>query len=58
MKCYDLSPEQLTDSPLARLALDAGYSSLTSALNDNGLWSLDADEVSEIIDEQQNIKTI
>jgi uncharacterized membrane protein len=52
MNCFDLTPEQLTDSPLARLAVHAGYSSLTTLLNDNGWWSLNTDEVLEIIDNQ------
>ncbi len=49
MKCYDLTLEQLTDSPLARIAMAVGYSSLTSLLNNNGWWSLTEAEVLEMI---------
>jgi hypothetical protein len=49
MKCYDLTPEELTDSPLARLAVDVGYSSLTTLLNHNGWWSLTVTEVLDLI---------
>jgi hypothetical protein len=49
MKCYDLTPEQLTDSPLARLAVDVGHPSLTSLLNANNWWSLTVDEVVDLL---------
>ena len=49
MKCYDLTPEQLIDSPLARLAVDVGYPSLASLLNSNNWWSLTVDEVVDLL---------
>ena len=48
-KCYDLTPEQLTDSPLARLAVDVGHPSLTALLNANGWWGLTVDEVVDLL---------
>ena len=49
MKCYDLTPEQLTDSPLARLAVDVGYPSLTSLLNSNNWWGLTVEDVVDLL---------
>jgi len=49
MKCHDLTPEQLTDSPLAKLAVDVGHPSLTALLNANNWWSLTVDEVVDLL---------
>jgi len=38
MKAYDLPIPELEHSPLASLAKEAGYASLTSMLNDRRLW--------------------
>jgi hypothetical protein len=48
-KCHDLTHEQLTDSPLARLAVDVGHPSLTALLNANNWWSLTVDEVVDLL---------
>lgn len=47
--CYNLSKEQLTDSPLARLASDKGYSSLTSVLNEWDAWQCTVCEVDTML---------
>lgn len=49
MKLYELNDEQLTDGPLAIKAVEAGYSSLKSAANDCGWWSLDVEKVEDIL---------
>lgn len=49
--CYTLSNEQLTDSPLARLAVDKGYSSLTSFLNECSAWKLTVGELTALLNE-------
>lgn len=51
MKLYELTDEQLSDGPLARRAVDAGYPSLRSAADDCGWWSLDVEKVEEILSE-------
>lgn len=47
MKAYNLSPEELTDGPLAKLSGKCGYPSLRSVLNDHNLWSDEIDEIEQ-----------
>lgn len=43
--CHQLTREELTDSPLARLAVANGYPSLTSMLNEWNTWGCTVGEI-------------
>ncbi len=43
--CHQLTREQLTDSPLARLVVANGYPSLTSLLNNWNAWECTVAEI-------------
>ena len=55
-RCYDLTPEELTDGKLADLARQIGHPSLTVALNQYNWWSLSVNEVEQaFLDDLKNI---
>lgn len=55
-RCYDLTPEELTDGKLADLAQQIGHPSLTVALNQYNWWSLSVQDVEQaLIDDLKNI---
>lgn len=47
--CYNLTNEQLTDSPLARLACWAGHDSLTTVLNNWNAWGMTVCEIETML---------
>jgi len=49
-KAYDLTPDELVNSDLSRLASKAGYSSLKSMLNDLSMWSVDLHDVESFLE--------
>jgi hypothetical protein len=50
--CYDLTPAELVNSPLAEACRKAGYASLKSALNDLSMWSLTVEETTAFFNNQ------
>lgn len=58
-RCYDLTPEELTDGKLADLANQIGHPSLTVALNQYNWWSLSVQDVEQaLIDDLKNIQSL
>ncbi len=58
-RCYDLTPEELTDGKLADLAQQIGHPSLTVALNQYNWWSLSVQDVEQaLIDDLKNIQSL
>ena len=50
MKAYELSEEELTSgNELAELAKQAGYSSLTAALNDSFGWDIEVGNLRKML---------
>jgi hypothetical protein len=46
---YDLTEEELTDSPLARLAVERGYSSLNSLCNEWSCWGMTVERLTALL---------